>query len=142
MRRVVLVGALLVAACRRDAPPPAVTDGAAPGVARDVQATASELYELVDRAVEYRSAHRGKAARTLRQVGLDSLTPTSDRRMTSSAPIQFTVVRRRPGTVSACSAGEEILEQAALNDGRFTIRCDTPSGAAVYDVSRAAPAPK
>lgn len=139
--RAALVALVLAAACRRDAPPPPVTQGATTGVTPEVQAAATELYELVDRAVEYRSSHRGTAARSLRQIGIDSLTPVSDRRMTSTAPIGFTIVRRRPGTLSACSAGEEILEQAALNDGRFTIRCETSSGPALFDVSRTPPAP-
>ena len=40
-----------------------------------------EVFELVDRAIDYRGSHRGRPAATFRQMGVDSLTPTTVRRL-------------------------------------------------------------
>ena len=49
---------------------------------------------------------------------------------------RVTVVYRRPEgrAVQSCSAGEDALEQAALNEGRFAVSCDTPSGPEGFEV--------
>ncbi|HEX5633865.1 MAG TPA: hypothetical protein VFX50_11590 [Gemmatimonadales bacterium] len=134
MRRLLLLAAL--AACGRPAPPP-VEEQASRDVPADVQPLADELFELVDRAAEYRGSHRGRPATALRELGVDSLTPTLVRELDEAVPLGFTVRLRRGGDdVSACSGGEEILEQASLHEGRFTVRCDTPAGLRTFEVSR------
>src|SRR5215207_2697200 len=48
---------------------------------RDAQVLGREIFELVDRAIDYRGSHRGRPAVSLRQMGVESLTTTTIRRM-------------------------------------------------------------
>lgn len=138
-----LASALLVvgaAACEKKAPPPPVAEGvAAGGAPPDVQQRAGELFELIDRVADYRSSHEGRPPRSFRQLGVDSLAPTTVRRLAVQGRT-FTVTvayRRAEGRqVLACSAGEDALEQAALNEGRFSVSCDTRAGLEGYEVVR------
>ncbi len=109
------------------------------GAPADVQQLATEMFELIDRVADYRSSHEGKPPKTLRQLGVDSLTPNTIRRIAiQGRTFTVTVLYRRPEsrTVQSCSAGEDALEQAALNDGRFAVSCDTPSGPQGFEVAR------
>ena len=77
--------------------------------------------------------------RRLRQLGVDSLTPNTIRRLAvQGRTFTVTVAYRRPQgrAVQDCSAGEDALEQAALNEGRFAVSCDTPSGPQGFEVVR------
>ncbi len=98
----------------------------------DAQALGSAVFELVDRAVEYRGAHRGRPATSLRQLGIDSLTPTMVRRVVNvdREPV-ITVEFRRPERheIIACRGDSQILEDAAVSGGRFMLMCTTASGA-------------
>jgi len=97
----------------------------------DAEALGGEVLELVDRAVDYRGSHRGRPATSLRQLGIDSLTPTTVRRLVNLArePV-ITVAFRRPETreVTSCRGDSQILEEATLNGGQFTVMCTTSSG--------------
>ena len=98
---------------------------------RDVQTLGREIFELVDRAVDYRGSHRGRPAATLRQMGVESLTTTTLRRMVNlqREPV-ITVSFRRPAgrEIVSCRGTSQILEEASLN-GRYTLICASSSGA-------------
>jgi hypothetical protein len=98
---------------------------------RDAQMLGREIFELVDRAVDYRGSHRGRPAVTLRQMGVESLTANTVRRMVNlqREPV-ITVAFRRPGgrEIISCRGTSQILEEASLN-GRFTLMCTARSGA-------------
>jgi hypothetical protein len=98
---------------------------------RDVQTLAREIFDLVDRAVDYRGSHRGRPAATLRQMGVESLTTTTVRRIANvqREPV-ITVSFRQPAgrEVVSCRGTSQILEEASLN-GRYTLMCTARSGA-------------
>jgi hypothetical protein len=137
-RRWALAGLLLALACDKPAPPPPVAEGATRvGVPAEATALGNELFELIDRAVENRGARMGRPPESLRDLGLDSLTPATARLLSGTAPIAFTASLRRPGAkLTACRATEDVLEQASLNEGRFTIECETAEGTRTYEVAR------
>lgn len=132
---------IMVGGCSKKEPPkPPVSEGVpAAGAPADVQQLGTEMFELIDRVADYRSSHEGKPPKTLRQLGVDSLTANTIRRLAiQGRTFTVTVVYRRPEgrTVQSCSAGEDALEQAALNEGRFAVSCDTPSGPQGFEVVR------
>jgi hypothetical protein len=98
---------------------------------RDVQTLGREIFDLVDRAVDYRGSHRGRPAATLRQMGVESLTTSTVRRMANvqREPV-ITVSFRQPAgrEVVSCRGTSQILEEASLN-GRYTLMCTARSGA-------------
>jgi hypothetical protein len=97
------------------------------------------MFELIDRVADYRSSHAGKPPKSLRQLGVDSLTPGTIRRLaTQGRTFTVTVEYRRPEgrAVQSCDAGEDALEQAALNEGRFAVSCATASGLQGFEVLR------
>jgi hypothetical protein len=99
---------------------------------RDAEGLGREVFELVDRAVDYRGSHRGRPARSLRQMGVDSLTPATARHLISveREPIVTVSYRKVEGReVTSCRGDSQILEEAALNGGRFTLMCTTRTGA-------------
>ena len=98
---------------------------------RDAAYLGREIFDLVDRAADYKGSHRGKPPRSLKQMGLDSLAgPVVRRIATVSDSSVVTVAYRQPRgrTVASCEANARILEEAALNEGNFTLVCTTPSG--------------
>lgn len=138
-----VAGALLlamIAGCDKKATPMPVAEGVPTGGApADAQQLGTELFDLIDRVADYRSSHEGRPPRTLRQLGVDSLTPTTVRRLTvQGRTFQVTVAyRRKDGReVGSCSAGEDALEQAALNEGRFAVSCETRQGLQGLEVVR------
>ena len=98
---------------------------------RDVQALGREIFDLIDRAVDYRGSHRGRPAATLRQMGVESLTTSTVRRIVNMQrePV-ITVSFRQPAgrEVVSCRGTSQILEEASLN-GRYTLMCTAKSGA-------------
>ena len=142
LRGVVAAG-LVLAACGKPSPPPVEAGASRTAVPAEAATLGNELFELLDRAVEFRAAHMGRPATTLRDLGIDSLTPETARALDSSAPIAFSTALRRPaGEVSACRASEDVLEQASLNEGRFVVECETADGPRSYEVSRPVAAAK
>jgi len=98
----------------------------------DADALAREVFELVDRAVDYRGSHRGRPAGSLRQMGVDSLTPVTARVLVSveREPVVTVSFRRTDARdIVACRGDSHILEEASLNGGRFTLMCTTRAGA-------------
>jgi len=131
----VLAIAAVAGACGRDdarRAPAVADDDALPPDQRDATLLGREIFELVDRAVDYRGSHRGRPARSLRQMGVDSLTPATARHLISvdREPIVTVQFRRPDGrAVTSCRGDSQILEEAAINGGRFTLMCATRSGA-------------
>ena len=99
---------------------------------RDAESLGREVFELVDRAVDYRGSHRGRPAASFRQMGIDTLTTTTVRRLVNleREPV-VTVAFRRTETreITSCRGDSQILEEATLNAGNFTLMCTTSSGA-------------
>ena len=99
---------------------------------QDAEALGREVFELVDRAVDYRGSHRGRPATSFRQMGIDSLTSTTVRRLVTLArePVVTVSFRRSEAReITSCRGDSQILEEATLNAGRFTLMCTTSSGA-------------
>jgi hypothetical protein len=130
----VLALACLVAACGsqdapKDAPPPR-SDLPADQV--DAETLGQEVLDLVDRAVDYRGSHRGRPATSLRQLGVDSLTPTTARHLlnVNREPVITVQFRKTDGRqITSCRGDSNILEEASINAGRFTLMCTSRSGA-------------
>jgi hypothetical protein len=130
-----LVLALAVAGCGADKEPTPVPRGSTSTLApdrRDAEGLAREIFELVDRAVDYRGSHRGRPARSLRQMGVDSLTPATARHLINVGlqPVVTVQYRKIEGReITSCRGDSQILEEAALNGGRYTLMCTSRSGA-------------
>jgi hypothetical protein len=95
-----------------------------------VQALGREVFELVDRAVDYRGSHRGRPAVTLRQMGVESLTTTTVRRVVNvqREPVVTVSFRQTAGReIISCRGDSQILEDASVN-GRYTLMCTGSSG--------------
>jgi hypothetical protein len=98
---------------------------------RDAQVLGREIFELVDRAVDYRGSHRGRPPATLKQMGVESLTTTTVRRVVNVAREPVVTVRfRQPAgrEIVSCWGESKILEDASVN-GRYTLMCTASSGA-------------
>jgi hypothetical protein len=130
-----IFGLVVLAGCgakESSRPRPAEAEEQLPLDQRDAQDLGRELFDLVDRAVDYRGSHQGRPAGSFRQMGIDSLTPTTVRRLVNLArePV-ITVAFRRPEAreITSCRGDGQILEEATLNGGQFTVMCTTHSGA-------------
>ena len=63
----------------------------------DAQQLGTEMFELIDRIADYRSSHEGRPPKSLRQLGVDSLTPNTIRRLAvQGRTFTVTVAYRRP----------------------------------------------
>ena len=98
----------------------------------DAETLGREVLDLVDRAMDYRGSHRGRPAASLRQLGVDSLTPTTARHLlnVNREPVVTVSFRKAEGReVTSCRGDSHILEEASINAGRFTLMCTARSGA-------------
>ncbi|MFN2486736.1 MAG: hypothetical protein ABR609_09065, partial [Acidimicrobiia bacterium] len=89
------------------------------------------VFDLVDRAVAYRSSHRGRPAASLTQMGVESLTPATVRRVVNvqREPVVTVGFRRTDGReILSCRGDSQILVDASSSGGRFTLMCTTSSG--------------
>ena len=97
----------------------------------EIETLGREVLELVDRAVDYRGSHRGRPAASLRQMGVDSLTPTTARHLlnVNREPVVTVQFRKVDGReIVSCRGDGHILEEASINGGRFTLMCTSRSG--------------
>jgi len=104
----------------------------AAGPQADADVLGREVFDLVDRAVDFRGSHRGRPASSLRQMGVDSLTPATARVLVSveREPLVSVSFRRTDAReIVSCRGDSHILEEASLNGGRFTLMCTTRAGA-------------
>ena len=128
-----LLLSLAGSACRRDAVPSRASAAELPPEAADADATrlGREIFTLIDRAAEYRVANRGRAARSLRQLGIDSLTPEFARwvRADGNRIVAGAAFRSPSGHAwVSCEADEGALEEAALAGGRHELVCTDATG--------------
>ena len=132
-RRVILAVVLAVAGCQSDSSrsrPPSSDSQLSPDQ-RDADMLGREIFELVDRAVDYRGSHQGRPAGNLKQMGVESLTTTTLRRVVNVQrdPLVTVSFRQRAGReIVSCRGDSQILEDASLN-GRYTLMCTSSSGA-------------
>lgn len=130
----VVTAALAAGGCdteRSDSRPVAPTRTAEESAPADAEKLGREIYRLLDRAADYRGAHRGQAPRFLRDLGIDSLTPELARVIRGSgAEATATVSFRNTAGhgYTSCSGDLNMLESAVLADGRYELRCTTPAG--------------
>jgi hypothetical protein len=99
---------------------------------QDAETLGREVFDLVDRAIDYRGSHRGRPASTFRQMGIDTLTPTTVRRLVNLGrePVVTVAFRRTEAReITSCRGDSQILEEATLNAGGFTLMCTNSSGA-------------
>jgi hypothetical protein len=123
----------LVAACDKEGPQTVAQPPKAklPVDQLDAETLGREVLELVDRAVDYRGSHRGRPAASLRQMGVDSLTPTTARHVlnVNREPVVTVQFRKDEGhVITSCRGDSHILEEASINAGRFTMMCTSRSG--------------
>jgi hypothetical protein len=125
----------LVAACGGDERRGAAEDEprvSLPPDQADAETLGREVLELVDRAIDYRGSHRGRPATSLRQLGIDSLTPTTARHMinVNREPVVTVSFRKTDNRqITSCRGDGHILEESSINAGRFTLMCTSRSGA-------------
>lgn len=125
---------LILAGCGKDdstKPVAAQRTTHLPADQRDAEALGREVFELVDRAVDYRGAHRGRPAVSWRQMGVDSLTAITVRRLLNveREPVVTVAFRKTDAReITSCRGDSQILEEAAINGGRFTLMCTSRSG--------------
>jgi hypothetical protein len=125
---------LMLAGCGKDEstrPASAPPASNLPADQRDAETLGREVFELVDRAMDYRGSHRGRPASSFRQMGIDSLTSLTVRRLVNldREPV-ITVAFRKTDTreITSCRGDSQILEEAAVNGGRFTLMCTSHAG--------------
>jgi hypothetical protein len=98
---------------------------------RDAHLLGREIFELLDRAIDYRGSHRGRPGANLRIMGIESLTTNTVRRVVNvqREPVVTVSFRQAAGReIVSCRGDSQVLEQAAIH-GRFTIMCTANSGA-------------
>jgi hypothetical protein len=97
----------------------------------DAETLGREVLELVDRAVDYRGSHRGRPAASLRQLGVDSLTPTTARTLinVNREPVVTVTFRKTDDrAITSCRGDSHILEESSINAGRYTLMCTSRTG--------------
>ena len=132
--RTLLISILVLAACSgkdKPAAAPVVTADSASTPQAEAVVLSRELYDLVDQAMSYKSAHRGRLPRSLREMGVDQLTHSTSRTLTVSGGEPTVLVEFRNLGVHAlrnCHATSSILEEASISGGEFSVICTTVSG--------------
>jgi hypothetical protein len=135
-----------VGACGKEkapAPPSESTMPAPAGSVAREEATllGRNVFELVDRLAAYAASNQRKYPASLRLAGIDSLTPNVARQIDTRAtpPMALALFRNPLGHVlTSCRGTTDLLEESALNDGRFTVTCtDSEGRSSPYKVQRA-----
>ncbi|HTO73038.1 MAG TPA: hypothetical protein VMJ30_04430, partial [Gemmatimonadales bacterium] len=124
-----LLAALALAACHKKP----VSDKPAGSAQDEADLLGRDVFATIDAVLSYRSMHQGKLPATLRQVGVDSLSKYTIRRLAvrDGAPEVTVVFRSTDGMqLSGCRGGADIQEEASLNSGIFTVTCGLRSGEA------------
>jgi hypothetical protein len=132
--RALVLAAALLAACggsKSKTPTPKSALDTLPPDRRDAALLGREVFQLVDQAVDYKGSHRGQPPATLRQMGVESLAPLVVRRIrvvSDSSVVTVAFRKPRGRAVESCEGTADILEEATLRGGTFSIICTTPSG--------------
>jgi hypothetical protein len=101
------------------------------GTQTDADLLGREIFDLVDRAMSYKSAHRGRLPKSLKELGIDALTPTTSRSLmvngaVPDVTVQFRTTRNH--SLTGCHGTSSILEEASLGGGEFSVICSLPDG--------------
>ena len=132
--RTLIISILLLAGCSgKDKPAPAPITAADSASTPQAEAVvlSRELYDLVDQAMSYKSAHRGRLPRSLREMGVDQLTHSTARTLTVSGGEPTVQVEFRNLGVHVlrnCRATSSILEEASISGGEFSVVCTPVTG--------------
>ena len=97
----------------------------------DAEELGKALFDAVDRVMSYRSAHQSQLPGSLRSAGLDSLTPTIVLRYqkSGSSPLVTAAFRRTADRqLASCEGTNDVLEDASLHEGAYTITCTMVAG--------------
>ncbi len=101
-----------------------------------------DVFELLDRLAAYAASNQRKYPVSLREGGIDSLTKSIARRIDTRAapPMAFSMFRNPLGhELTSCRGTTDLLEESALNEGRFTVTCtDSLGRSSPFQVQRAA----
>ena len=125
---------LLLAGCSGKDKPPAAPIAAADSASTpesEAGVLGVELYDLVDRAMSFKSAHRGRLPRSLRELGIDQLTRSTSRTLTVSGgepTVQVEFRHLDTHTLRSCRATSSVLEEASISGGDFSVICTTITG--------------
>lgn len=96
----------------------------------DAELLGQEIFDLVDQAAGYQSSHSNRPPRSLRTMGVDSLTPATARRIEIHEGTPWIVVafrRLADHAVSRCRGSAAVLEGLAL-EGAFHLECSLVNG--------------
>jgi hypothetical protein len=99
----------------------------------DAELLGPEIFDLVDQAAGYQSSHSDRRPRSLRHMGVDSLTSTTARWIeTRNDTLRIVVAFRRLSghAVSRCSGDADVLEQLSL-EGAFRLECALVDGTGI-----------
>jgi hypothetical protein len=110
--------------------PRATAEDELPPAERDAHLLGREVFDLVDRAIDYRGSHRGRPAANLRMMGIESLTTATVRRVVNvqREPVVTVEFRHAGGReIVSCRGDSQVLEEASLK-GSFTLMCTSSSG--------------
>lgn len=110
----------------------------------DAEMLGREVFDVVDRIMSFRSSHQNKLPVSFRQAGIDSLTPAIVRRYVKngSTPVVTAVFRRPEGhPVRSCQGTSDVLEEASLHEGAYSLTC-TLAGGATRSFTVGAPVPE
>lgn len=123
----------LLTACGDGEKKPAPTAAKPPAdpVIADATLLANELRDILDRVMAYKSSHQNRLPTSLRQAGIDSLTPQFVRRLERQGkdPLVTIAFRRMDGrAVARCRGTNVVLEDIMLRGGSFDVACDLTSG--------------
>lgn len=140
--RAVLLMFAGIAACAGSSSPKAPRHSSAldtlPPARRDAALLGREVFRLIDRAADYKGSHLGHPPTDLRQMGVESLAPLVIRRIrvvSDSSVITVAYRQARGRNVASCEGTAQVLEEATLSGGTFTVLCTTASGTiAKYEV--------
>ncbi|MEO8032107.1 MAG: hypothetical protein ABJC74_06725 [Gemmatimonadota bacterium] len=127
-----LLAVLATAACGKQSAAPGAAAPSKPGGAEDdARLLGRDLFDAMDAVLSYRSSHQRRVPQSLRQVGVDSLTRTTIRRLAirGGVPEITSIFRSTEGhALSSCRGSSEIQEEASLNSGVFSVTCATVHG--------------
>ncbi len=107
----------------------------------DAAELGQHIFALADFVDSYRSSHRGRLPRSLRQLGQDSIAGPIVRRISTSGGGTVTAAFRRPEehVLHWCTGNLRVLEEAALRGDAFEVTCGGVDGQRRVTVQRRYP---